>query len=402
MLRTIHKVILLFLLSVRLVVNAQQGTITELPVIDGTILGSKDVCLRIPYTYEVSENDPKAEYVWSVTNGTFVGNNVDKQVEIVFTEPEAMVSVVKKRIQDGKKVFSKPLELPVSRLAFNVKIMSDNEQTDFYTSSIATFSLDLGGLEPDLISWSIKSSRGHRNFGNIIDGIHNNTVTVSFNEIGGSPTGILRAEIAKCGVGSVVNFVINLQPKPIPKQFTNHQDCKKEPELNTNFSLSKYIYNSEETVTLTIPDYKSENLYKWYFNGTSYIADSENTRVQFTEAFTYNIRLGITTPKGCSYLTPNEKSEVVSIYEAKFNPGHILPDPADFCEDSVTSLSFIAPVLVGAIKEIIWMCGNEEVGRGKEYRPIKSGYYWLILVDTNGSKYYEMVYYPRIVKICKN
>src|SRR5690606_8883207 len=232
-------------------------------------------------------------------------------------------------------------------------------------------------------------------------GIHDKTVTVSFNEIGGSPTGILRAEIAKCGVGTAVTFVINLQPKPIPEQFTNHQDCKKEPELNTNFSLSKYVYNSEETVTLTIPDYNPDNLYKWYFNGTSYIADSFSTKVQFAQAFTYNIRLGITTPKGCSYMTPNEKSEVVSINDFTGIYGTILPALANFCENDSMPLSFMPTPFAVGLKELIWMRGNEEVGRGREYVPTKSGYYWVILADANGGKCYNMVYAPRIVTICK-
>lgn len=399
MLRTTHKTILLFLLSLGLVANAQEVIPTQ--IITGTISGFNKVCLRIPYTYMITESDPGAEYVWEVTGGTFVGSNLGKEVEIVFTEPEAMVSVVKEIVKNGKKTISEPLKFPVNRLAFNVEIINDSGQTAFYTSSTATFSLDLGDIEPDLISWSIKSSGGHRNFGNILNGIHDKTVTVSFNEIGGSPTGILRAEIAKCGVGTAVTFVINLQPKPILEQFTNHQDCKKEPELNTNFSLSKYVYNSEETVTLTIPDYNPDNLYKWYFNGTSYIADSPNTRVQFTESGNYNIRLGITTPQGCSYMTPNGQSQVVSVNKTIFEQGTILPDPANFCENSIVPLTFIAPVFAGNVKDIFWMRGNEEVGRGREYVPTKSGYYWVILADTNGGKCYNMVYAPRIVTICK-
>lgn len=391
--------ILLFLVTI---LSRGQQINTGKPIITGSISGSKDVCLRIPYTYTITENETGAEYFWTVTEGEFIGKNIGREVEIVFTQPTATVSVVKKRIQDGTTVFSEPLEFDVNRLAFNAEIISDNGQTSFYTSSIATFTLDLKGLEPDLITWSIKSSRGHRNFGNILSGIHDKTVTVSFNEIGGSPTGVLRAEIAKCGVGSMIPFIINLQPKPISKQFTTEQDCEKNQELSTQFSLSKHMYNSEETVTLTIHDYKPDHLYKWYFNGTSYIADGLHTKIQFPEAYTYNIRLGITTPKGRSYMTPNEKSEVVSIREANFDPGHILPDPANFCEDSVIPLSFMEPVFAGNIKEIIWMRGNEEVGRGKEHVPTKSGYYWLILVNNDGGRYYEMVYYPRIVKICKS
>lgn len=396
-----RSIILIVLFMVTMISRGQEIN-SKKTIVTGTISGSKDVCLRIPYTYTITENEAGAEYIWTVTHGDFIGKNTGTEVEILFTEPTATVSVVKKRIQNGITVFSEPLEFPVKGLALNAKIVSDNKQTYFYTSSATTFTIDLNGLEPDLITWSIKSNRGHRNFGNILSGIHDKTVTVSFNEVGGSSTGILRAEIAKCGVGSIVSFIINLEPKPIPEQFTIKEDCGKNKDLNTYFLLSKHVYDSEETVTLTIPDYETDHLYRWYFNGTSYIADSLHTKIQFTESHSYNIRLGITTPQGCTYMTPNENSQVVSIHEANFNPGNILPNPANFCDANITPLSYIAPVLTGGIKEIIWMCGNNEVGRGKEYQPTKSGYYWLILVNNYGGRYYEMVYYPRIVKICKN
>lgn len=306
--------------------------------------------------------------------------------------------MVKQFVDNGKIYRSEPVGLNVSRLVLDPKIINDSGVSQFYTSSIATFSLNLGDAVPDHIAWSIRSNRGHNDFGSIIDGINSDTVTVSFNETGGSPTGILRAEVTKCGVTVVANFVVNLIPKPLP-EIPKNKDCSKLPEPSTHFTIERHVYSSDEAITLTVPNYNPDYRYIWHFNATSYIADGEHTYIQFTEPGFYIVRLTVITPDGCSAITPPGKSATVGILKPSFT-GMILPDPANFCEDNTTALSYVGQMFQNT-KNIIWMRDNIEVSRSKTFMPTRSGSYWVILEDENGYRDYKMVRFPRIYKIYK-
>lgn len=379
--------------------QAQSANELEKPVINGVIEGPDKVCLTVPYTYSILENDPEAVYVWRVTNGEVIGSNTGKEIDIVFSKPDATVSVEKQVVKNGTTHRSDPLEIKVNPISATLEIVNIDEQTEFYTSSTATFSLKIGDIVPDHIEWSIKSSRGSYNFGNIIDGMYSDTVTVSFNEISSSPTGVLIAQITKCGLTAVATYPINL--KSMPTDMISKADCPEVEELDTRFTLSSFEYCTDKTVTLTIPGYNPENRYVWYFNGTSFIADSKHTKIQFAQEGDYVIRLEITNPDGCSFLTHHADSQSAHITKANFYMGNIVPDNADFCENKAEPLTYM-PVPFGISTDIIWMKDNQEVGRGKSFEPTQSGLYWVVLVDSNGCKYFNMVHQPVVVKICKN
>lgn len=383
-----------------LTIQAQSINELEKPVINGVIEGSVKVCLTVPYTYSITENDAEAIYVWQVSNGEVIGSNKGKEIDVVFSKPDAKVSVEKQVVKNGTTHHSDPLEITVNPISATLEIVNVNEQTDFETSSTATFSLKIGDIVPDHIEWSIKSSRGSYNFGNILDGIYSDTVTVSFNEISSSSTGVLIAKITKCGVTAVATYTINL--KSTPTDVPNKTDCPEVEELDTRFTLSSFEYCSDKTVTLTIPEYNPKNRYVWYFNGTSFIANSKHTKIQFAQEGDYVIRLEITNPDGCSFLTHHADSQFAHITKADFFMGNIVPDNADFCENEAEPLQYYHGMGFSIATEIIWMKDNKEVGRGNNFEPTQSGLYWVVLVDGNGCKYFDMVHQPVVVKICKD
>lgn len=381
--------------------QAQSADEFEKPVINGAIKGQDKVCLTVPYTYSITENDPEAIYVWQVSNGEVIGSNTGNEIDVVFSKPDATVSVKKQVVKNDTTYFSEPIEITVNPISATLEIVSTDGQTEFYTSSTATFSLKIGDIVPDHIEWSIKSSRGSYNFGNILDGMHSDTVTVSFNEISSSPTGVLITKITKCGLTAVATYTINL--KSTPTDAVIKADCPDVEELDTRFTLSSFEYCSDKTVTLTIPEYNPKNRYIWYFNGTSFIANSKDTKIQFAQEDDYEIRLKVTTPYGCTYETPVANRPMVRITKADFYMGNIVPDNADFCKNKAEPLQYYHGMGgLSMATEIIWMKDNKEVGRGSSFEPTQSGLYWVVLVDSNGCKYFDMVHQPVVVKICKN
>lgn len=188
--------------------------VIEVPVITGSISGESKVCLNTPYTYTLSEEEPGFIYVWSVTNGEVIGDNTGAQADIQFTSSPATVSVVKQAVKNGVICSSEALEFAVSELIINPVIINNSGLTQFCPSSSATFTVNLGGVVADHISWSIKSSTGATNFGSITDGINSTTATVGFNEISTSATGILQVNVIKCGQTFTKTYVINITVNP--------------------------------------------------------------------------------------------------------------------------------------------------------------------------------------------
>lgn len=177
------------------------------PVIAGSISGPNKVCLNVPYTYTINENDPGAIYVWSATGGTIIGSNAGTEVAAVFTSTTGTVSVVKQYVKNGVICTSAPITYSVSELQINPTITNNSGLTQFCPSSIYTFTANLNGVDVDHIEWKISPA----NFGNIINGVNDGTVTIGLNEESlGVTTGTLVLEVTKCGVKTSTSFQINL------------------------------------------------------------------------------------------------------------------------------------------------------------------------------------------------
>ena len=372
---------------------AQTSSVAHLPVFSGEISGPQNVCLHVPTTYTLNENDPDFIYVWKAEGGKVIGNNTGQQATVVFTSPNGKISVVKQLFVEGDFLRSEPKTLHVQQMDLRPKIINSSNAEVFYTSSIYTFSLDLGGVVPDHIQWHIVGNGAYKNFGNIINGIYDTDVTVSFNEVFRSFNGAVVAEVTKCGVTAVAAFGIKLQGKPLPN--IKHKKCEYENAPDPRFYLDQMVYNYDEPVTLTIPNYNPDYLYRWSFLGTHYFADGSETKVQFSEEGNYNILLTIITPDGCTFSTHPKDQAIVTVLKPVFDSGNILPMKNIFCEKNPETLSYMAAPFLGA-KDIIWMRDNVEVNRNRTYTPTESGAYWPILVDENGGKSYAMVQLPKI------
>ena len=180
------------------------------PEITGNITGPQTVCLNVPYTYTINENDPSAFYSWSISGGNIIGSNGGTQVDVYFTAANATVTVEKKYVNKGVTCTSQSISYPVNELVFSPAIVNNNSTTQFCPSTTYTFTADLNGVVPDNIEWELTPP----NFGNIIAGANSNTVTLTLNEVSNNnTTGVLQLTVTKCGVEEVRTININMFPK---------------------------------------------------------------------------------------------------------------------------------------------------------------------------------------------
>src|SRR5690606_41755893 len=119
------------------------------------------------------------------TAGSIAGNNTGVQATAIFTA-SGTVRVIKQAVKNGGICSSDPVDFAVAQIVNNPIIVNNSGAAAFCPSSTATFSVNTGGITPDLIQWSIASSTANPNFGSIINGINGTTVTVCFNEISSS------------------------------------------------------------------------------------------------------------------------------------------------------------------------------------------------------------------------
>lgn len=181
----------------------------SIPEITGAITGPQTVCLNVPYTYTINENDPSAFYSWSVSGGNIIGSNGGTQVDVYFTAANATVTVEKKYVNKGVTCTSQSISYPVNELVFSPAIVNNNGTTQFCPSTTYTFTADLNGVVPDHIEWELTTPK----FGNIIAGVNDNTVTLTLNEESTTTAGVLKLTVTKCGVEEVRTININLNPK---------------------------------------------------------------------------------------------------------------------------------------------------------------------------------------------
>lgn len=197
------------------------------PVIsaDG-ISGPDKVCLDVPYIYTVNDGDPNAIFVWSVTGGDVIGSNAGNEVAIAFNAPTATVSVVKQYVKNGVICTSVPVTYNVNQLVVNPTIVNNEGLSIFCTSDTYTFTADMHGVVADHMEWEIVGMPGNTdNFGSIINGIFENTVTVGINEItGGVVNGELRLYVTKCGDTNIFIYPITLKQLPDISFTTNKNE----------------------------------------------------------------------------------------------------------------------------------------------------------------------------------
>jgi hypothetical protein len=279
--------------------------IVETPVITGSISGESKVCLSMPYTYTLSEEEPGFIYVWSATNGEVIGDNSGAQADIQFSGSPATVRVVKQIVKNGITCQSEPVEFTVTEMVINPVIVNNSGQAQFCPSSSATFTVNLGGVVADHITWSIRSSTSATNFGSITGGINSTTATVSFNEISTSATGILQVDVVKCGQTFTKTYVINLIENPTLSIGTVANICPADtgtvavpitvtPMPSTPVNIEVFI------------DGVAQGTYSYSGGGTLYIPNnfSNNSNSNISRTVTLQLEL-------CSYSTSVSQNVIV-------------------------------------------------------------------------------------------
>jgi len=281
-------------------------SVTQTPAVpNGPIAGNIRICPGTPYDYTVNNNDPSSILVWTVLGGTIQGDNTGNTITVVFdaTLPSSgqyTVSVVKRSL-DSLGCTSAPLTLNVGKIVVNPTITNPGGLTSFCPSSQTTFTANLNGVIPDLVEWTVEPA----NFGNIIAGVNSNTVTVNWNEISTSATGVLKLKVKICGTDQYFNTSIVLRPPPVLTFNPVAPICY---GGNLNLSLQTSAPVSSGTIT-------------WNFGNGSTTTTPINSAGNYIVANPYNNATGsnvnytitatLNQPNGCNQVVTATRSVVV-------------------------------------------------------------------------------------------
>ncbi|MBA5793482.1 PKD domain-containing protein [Flavobacterium sp. xlx-214] len=355
------------------------------PVLTGTISGTVNVCPNTPYVYTLSENEAGFIYVWSATGGTISGNNTGQQVTAIFTG-SGSVSVVKQAVKNGKICSSDPVSFAVTQIVNNPVIINNSGLTQFCPSSTTTFSVSTPGFTPDHIEWSIASSTtGNTNFGSIINGINSATVTVGFNEISSSATGILTVKVTKCGKTETKTFTINLIPQPVLTLAPLAGICPGNTNITLNISSSVSLPSGQQ-IKVSFNGATPVGPYTVTGSGTNVSANIPNAFVNNTSG---NVSQTITVYlQGlCNYSA--NASQTVTVYpltKVSITPGYAFV----VCPSSYAPITLNATVSTGitASTTFAWYkVGNPmSIGNLSSYSitgPNPGGEYYVEVSDLN-------------------
>lgn len=184
--------------------------VSQAPAIPTGITGETKYCVGVPYVYTLNNTVPNTILEWTVTNGTIQGSNAGNEITVIFSNTATAAVKVRRVNIEGLGCASKYSTLNVSRLSLHPNITSNS--SIYCPSGQSTFTVNLNGVSPDLLEWSIVPA----DFGNVIAGINSNTVTVSWNEIqpGDSGQGTLRLRVKECNLDQNFDTTITLYQSP--------------------------------------------------------------------------------------------------------------------------------------------------------------------------------------------
>ncbi|PZR14351.1 MAG: hypothetical protein DI539_18955, partial [Flavobacterium psychrophilum] len=236
----------------------------------GSLVGETKYCPGVPYDYSLTNTVPNTILEWTVTNGTIQGDNTGNNVTIVFNNTTTATITVRRRSLDGLGCLSPAFSVVVNKIVITPTITPNTTGVKFCPSSATTFNVNLNGNTADLLEWSVIPA----NFGNVISGINNNTVTVSWNEISTSATGTLRLKITKCGTITTVDTPIELQQSPNLVLTAPNQLCSSDPNLNltlsaTGITTGTITWDFGNGVTTTTPLSGSSYTFANPYNNTT-------------------------------------------------------------------------------------------------------------------------------------
>lgn len=163
------------------------------------------------------------------------------------------------------------------------------------------------------------------------------------------------------------------------------------PTPNLNFTGLPASVCKGEVVTLTIPNFNSNNTYKWFFDNTAYVASGPTTEITFNNSGPNSIYLQVTTPQSCVY---TGLPHIVQVVEDNF-AGILQAFNTNSCEGSSSnpSITYIPNFASVTPTSYIWMNGNQPVAGApntSSFNPTVSGNYWPILKGSTGCMSYIM------------
>lgn len=165
------------------------------------------------------------------------------------------------------------------------------------------------------------------------------------------------------------------------------------PTLNFTLPTSAC---SGEPINLTVPGYNSANTYTWFFGNNSIVASGATTPISIVPTGTTNIWFRVRTPQGCTYDSPIKG---IGITSANFS-GTLLPPVAVACVGNAPTITFVPSGQAPA--SYIWMNGAQQVAgapNSASFTPTQSGYYWPVLIASNGCKTESMSTQPLSVTL---
>ena len=358
--------------------------VIEKPVLTGTISGPAKVCLNTPYTYTISENEPGAIYVWSLSagSGSVIGNNAGTQADFKFSSATATVSVVKQYVKNGVICESDPVTFNVSQLQVTPTIVNNSGLVQFCPSNIYTFTANTNGIDVDLIEWELQPS----NFGNIIDGANAGTVTVSLNEeSNNTSSGTLILTVTKCNKKISYSFTIHLLSNLSMTIDDISNICPSEPfDVPLSFAPTGIGGGTLEFY------YNGANMYATPFNGNMSYTIPQNFTPSTTGSITGDLTVKWVDPNGCSaVITKTKQVTVLPLTTVEvFNSGSGLICPSNTYHEELEATFSTG---VTASSDFIWHYENSPIpGTNVSHTPV------LTLTDTNGVFQGAGYYYVKV------
>ena len=353
------------------------------PVLTGTISGPDKVCLTVPYTYAISENEPGAIYVWSVSSGTgaVVGSNAGLQAGFTFASPTATIQVVKQIVKNGVICESAPVYFDVSQIVVTPTVINNSGLSMFCPSSIYTFTANTGGVDVDLIEWELQPS----NFGNIISGANDGVVTIGLNEASTTLSGTLLLKVTKCNTEFTYPFTINLLDNLTIDIGTIGTICPTEPfNVPLTFTPAGISGGTLEFY------YNDTNMYSTAFAGNGSYTVPQNFVPSSSGSVAGNLTVKWVNPNGCTTtIVAHQQVTVLPLNTVElFNNGSNVICPAN---TYTRMLEATFSTGIAASSNFIWYYNGSPISvAGIPNTPE------LTLTDTNGyfqgtGEYYVMV-----------
>lgn len=167
------------------------------------VTGDLIVCPDAPYTYTVTNPDPNAQYLWTVSSGTFIGSNIGNQATIKFNNVTPNHVYVYNQTTAPIVCSSEPTLLNIQMQQINASISSadsavcDNNYYQYH-AVITGSSPEADYTEGEVYTWSISPA----NLGSISSGQGTKDISILWNNVTTITQASISLVIQKCTITS--------------------------------------------------------------------------------------------------------------------------------------------------------------------------------------------------------